>query len=120
MIDNQADPVVTAAEKLETALAADVPGHEQEWTVRLHGALLALENALRGHKTAAEGQNGMFASLHELGPETLPTLDRQLQKLCEDHNDFLRFVTSLRDEAQNALRAFQPRLDKPGASAPPF
>jgi acyl transferase domain-containing protein len=120
MIDNQSDPIVTAAEKLETALAADVPGHEQEWTVRLHGALLALENALRGHKTAAEGQNGMFASLNELAPETLPTLDRQLQKLCEDHNDFLRLVAGLRDEAQNALRAFQPRLDKPGASAPHF
>jgi hypothetical protein len=120
MIDTKSDPVVMAAEKLECALAADVPGHEQEWTMRIHVTLLALENALRGHKTATEGQNGMFASLNELAPETLPTLDRQVQKLCEDHKDFLDAVTSLRDEAQNALQAFQPRLDKPGSSGPHF
>src|SRR5438132_1630354 len=78
------------------------------------------ENALRGHKSATEGQNGMFASLNELAPETLPTLDRQLQKLCEDHKDFLSTVGSLREEAQNALQAFQPRLDKPGSSGPHF
>ena len=120
MIDMKTDPIVTAAEKLQCALAAEAPGHEQEWTVRIHVALLALENALRGHKAATEGQNGMFASLNELAPETLPTLDRQLQKLCEDHKDFLKAAGSLRDEAQNALQAFQPRLDEAGRSGPHF
>src|SRR5438105_3451231 len=120
MIDTKSDPVALAAERLECALAAEVPGHEQDWTMRTHLALLGLENALRGHKSATEGQNGMFASLNELAPETLPTLDRQLQKLCEDHKDFLSTVGSLREEAQNALQAFQPRLDKPGSSGPHF
>ena len=54
MIDMKTDPIITAAEKLQCALAAEAPGHEQEWTVRIHVALLALafSRLLRGARKA--------------------------------------------------------------------
>jgi hypothetical protein len=102
------DPVLVSADKLESSLTADVPGHEQEWTGRTQRALLDLEGALRSHKVAAEGKDGMFEALHDLGPEMLPTLDRNLQKLCSDHSEFLQQATDLKEDVQKALQAFQP------------
>ena len=119
MLRQESDPIVTSGQKLENALAVPVPGHEQEWTVGVQLALLGVENALREHKVAIEGQDGMFASLNGLSPDTLPTMDRQMRRLCADHDAFLQQSSALRNEVQNALQAFQPR-DEPASPTRPF
>jgi hypothetical protein len=109
MVREAIDTILPAEEKLQQALCAELPGHEREWTLRVKLALVRLQKALREHKTAAEGFDGLFASVNDLSPETLSTVHRRMQKLCEDHQSFLDLASRLKIDVDGALQAFRPR-----------
>jgi hypothetical protein len=119
MFQANLDAIQSAAQELENALAGHCPGHEQEWSVRMRDVLLDVEQALRVHRASTEGQNGMFASMNDLAPDTTPTRDRQLQKFCAEHEDFMERARILRSDVQQAERVFQPREDKPPTTLGP-
>ena len=119
MFQANLDAIQSAAQELKNALAGHCPGHEQEWCVRMRDVLLDLEQGLRVHRASTEGQNGMFASMNDLAPDTTPTRDRQLQKLCAEHEDFMERARLLRSDVQQAILVFQPRQDKPATTLGP-
>jgi hypothetical protein len=119
MQQTSSEAIVAAEEKLQDALAASVPGHEWEWTVDVTIALVRMERALREHKEATEGLGGLFAYVNELSAETLPTMQRREQKLCEDHESFLHQAKNLKEEVQKALEVFRPHR-KQTTPAPAF
>jgi hypothetical protein len=108
MLRTNIDAIRTAAEEVECALHADVPGREREWSVCVKDAVLNLEQALRLHRASTEGQDGMFASMNDLSSETTPTRDRQLQKFCVEHEQFMDAATAIRGDVEKAIHAFQP------------
>src|SRR5204862_284592 len=96
MLQASLDAMQNATLDLECALLAEVPGHEQEWAVRVKDAILDLEQALRVHRAGTEGHNGMFASMNGLPSETLPTRDRRVHKFCVEHEEFMEQAKTLR------------------------
>jgi hypothetical protein len=97
------------SDRLGQALAAEVPGHEREWSEAVGDALARVETALRQHRAAAKAPDGLLAEVDE----TRPTLARQANQLRSDHDDFLAQVLALREEVQRAAEAFQPATDPP-------
>src|SRR5438093_1423762 len=98
------DPLGQCLDRLGQAVAADVPGREQEWAEAVIDALAHVETALRQHRTAAKAPDGLLSEVDE----TRPTLARQANELRNDHDALLAQVLALRNEAQRAAEAFQP------------
>ena len=98
------DSLGQCLDRLGQAVAADVPGREQEWAEAVIDALAHVETALRQHRTAAKAPDGLLSEVDE----TRPTLARQANELRNDHDALLAQVLALRNEAQRAAEAFQP------------
>jgi hypothetical protein len=93
-------------DKLARALDARVPGREREWTENVNAAFAHVEDLLRQHYLALRAPDGLLATVQELAPETLPTLDRRLNGFLQEESDFLNWAKTLREEIQNTLQAF--------------
>jgi hypothetical protein len=96
------DALAQSLERLRQALAADVPGHEREWSETVGDALVRVETALRQHRAGAKAPDGLLAGVDE----TRPTLARQADELRSDHDDFLKQLLGLREEVQHSVEAF--------------
>src|SRR5262245_1548049 len=96
------DALDLSLDRLRQALAADVHGHEREWSETVGDALAGVETALRQHRAVAKATDGLLAEVDE----TRPTLARQADKLRSDYDDFLVQVRALRAEVQFAVEAF--------------
>src|SRR5262249_22047820 len=101
------DALMISLDRLRQNFAADVPGHEQEWTATVDEALAGVETALRQHRALAKAPGGLLAEVDE----TRPTLARQAEELCSGHGDLLKQVLELREEVQHAAEAFKPAAD---------
>lgn len=98
------EALIGALDQLRHALEADVPGHEREWAEMVKDALAHLELALRQHMARAETPDGVFSEVDD----TRPTLARQADELCGEHEELLKRVLALRDQVHQAGAAFQP------------
>jgi hypothetical protein len=96
------DALALSLDRLRQALAADVPGHQREWSKRVGDALARVETALRQHRAVAKAPDGLLAQVDE----TRPTLARQADELRSDHDDFLVQVRALREQVRRTVEAF--------------
>jgi hypothetical protein len=103
------DALGLSLEPLRQALATKVPGRERDWAYAVEEALTHVEAALREHRAAAKAPDGVLAEVDE----TRPTLARQADELRGDHDDLLKGVITLRQEARKAAAAFDPSADRP-------
>jgi hypothetical protein len=99
----QNDLLAQAMERLERAMAADVPGSEREWAAGTGDALAGMDAILRKHATLAEGPDGAFSAVDL----TRPTLARRVAKLRREHRMFLVQVRDLRARIEQAASAFE-------------
>jgi len=90
----------TAMDRLETALAAPVPGRESAWLKGVRGAFGELAAAVTDHVAKVEAADGLFAQVRA----DAPRLADKIRKLESDHA-----------EIAGAVRVLAQRLD---AAAP--
>jgi hypothetical protein len=88
-------------DRLDQHLATDVAGHERQWAEQVGDLLGGLAQALRLHQQTTEAPGGLFATAD------MTRLSRRVSELCQEHQDFLERIASLRDEVRSAARAFQ-------------
>jgi hypothetical protein len=60
---------------LESALARPASGDLMSWAVRVHVALVDLSADLRMHEDLTEGDDGLYAALHEVAPWLVDRVD---------------------------------------------
>ena len=104
MTRTKEDTLSQPLDRLEKALAADVPGRERDWAEAVSAALTGMEQALRQHAALAEDSDGLLAEVDL----TRPTFARQVGELYREHREFLKQSGQLRAELQNVAQAFQP------------
>jgi hypothetical protein len=93
MSTSKKDPVVTATERLEQALAAQWSDPDAAWVRQVREALAEVERALGRHPAPSVG-----AVLAPAGPpqqEISPGLTREVNALRKDHDAMLREVDVL-------------------------
>lgn len=93
-----------ALERLEQCLNAEVPGREKPWAEQLGGALRGLEAILTRHIETTEAADGMFQEVDL----TRPTLTRKVGQLRREHQTLRQCAVELRQQLDEAARAFQP------------
>ncbi len=98
------DALALSLDQLQQTLAASDSGREQQWAEAVGYALARLEDALRKHRAAARRSDGPLAEVDQ----TRPTLARQADDLRSDYDEFLRQITSLREQIQHSSQAFAP------------
>jgi hypothetical protein len=93
------DSLLLYVDRLEQALAEDAAGREHEWSEQTLNLLDGLQRALGQHDEAAQG---MFTKVDLL------RLSRRMGELCQQHHEFLKRTRAVREEVEEAERAFQP------------
>jgi hypothetical protein len=96
------DPLLLAINRLEKALAAEVPGRERDWAQGMNDALAGLEHELRKHLAAAEDSDGLLVDVDC----TRPTLARQANMVCRDFIHHLKSARDLRKHVQATAQVF--------------
>jgi hypothetical protein len=99
--------LVLSLESVRQALAADVPGHERQWTEAVLTALFRLEIRLRQHLTGVAAPDGVFAEVDETRP-TLARKKTDLHRLCQR---LLEKCVSLQEEIRCAAGVFAPAAE---------
>jgi hypothetical protein len=97
------DVLAQPVDKLERALAADFPGHEQDWAQVVSNALADVEQGLGLHTAMAETSDGMLSKVDL----TRPTSVRQVSELRREHTELQEQTRSLRTQLHTAAQAFQ-------------
>jgi hypothetical protein len=67
MMRTKEDTLSQSLDRLEKALAADVPGRERDWAEAVSAALTEVEQALRQHAALAEASDGLLAEGELMG-----------------------------------------------------
>ena len=97
------DALSLFVDRLEEALASDIPGHERDWAERVGSALAGVEVAVRQHAASVEAPDGMYAQVDL----TRPTMARQVSELRQEHKDFLQQTRLLENEVASGAEKFQ-------------
>src|SRR5262245_16259148 len=105
MAHTQEDGLLTAADQLEQALAADHQGHERPWAQGVADALAVLENLLRQRAAEARSSQKAFGEIDL----TRPTLVRRVAEMRQELADLAGQAGALRAEVKGAAEAFQPQ-----------
>src|SRR4051794_14063547 len=96
---DEPDILAQALERLRQALADGPGGRERDWLERMGNALAQVEPALRQHRALTRSQDGLVAKKDE----TRPTITRQADRLCSEHDLLLVQVRALRDAVRSAV-----------------
>jgi hypothetical protein len=97
------DVLAEPIHQLETALAAEVPGHEGDWAQGVENALTAVDQGLGLHTALAETPDGLLTKVDL----TRPTSVRQVSSLRREHVELQEQARSLRMQLHIAAQAFQ-------------
>ncbi len=108
------DPLLECGDRLEEAIAAEIPGREPAWAEQVGNALAGLQVALRQHTAGAEEPDGMYSHVDL----TRPTLTRQVGDLRQEHKDFLQRAALLEKHIGSAAEPFASRADTITATSP--
>jgi len=103
---DEPDLLAQALEGLRQALSEDPGGRERDWLERMGNALAQVEPALRQHRALTRSQDGLVAK----EDETRPTITRQADKLCSEHDLLLVQVRALRDSVRSAVEGLATEL----------
>src|SRR5262245_44826544 len=97
------DLLARSLRSLQRALSADFPGRERHWAETVGDALMRAGKALRSNLDSARAHEGSLAEVDD----TIPTLSRQADALCNEQEELLGQVVALQEEAHRAAEAFQ-------------
>jgi hypothetical protein len=101
------DALGVSLARLAKALMLDFPGQECHWAKVVHGALEAVETALKEHIASTKDPGGLLAEIDL----TRPTLARRAEGLCREHHEFMKRLRHLRNDNEDVQQAFQPVVD---------
>jgi hypothetical protein len=101
----KSDALLTAAEKLQRALAADVAGQERDWADRVARALTQLADAIGQRAATWKSPEGKVVDV-ESPRLPSPTVARRGSELRRDLDGFLEQARTLQTDVRHVARTF--------------
>jgi hypothetical protein len=101
----KSDALLTAAEKLQRVLAADVAGQERDWADRVDRALAQLADAIGKRAATWKSPEGKVVEV-ESPRLPSPTVARRGSELRRDLDGFLEQARTLQTDVRHVARTF--------------